>query len=520
MNVSPNSIANPVLSTAPTGERFALPNDHEAEAARLRAFVEGPGETVVVQGIGFVGSAMLAALARAKDEAGEPLYRVVGIDLATSAHYWKIGRLLAGLPPVESSDTRLAGAIAAGVARGNLTATAESLAYELADVVVVDVNLDVAKDSVDLNRSEVVFTAFRAALGAMAERIRENTLVVIETTVPPGTTERVVTPLLREAFTRRGLDPATLRIAHAPERVMPGPRYLESIAEFPRVFAGIDAASAERARLFLESYIDTKRYPLTELASPTASETAKVLENAYRAANIAFVQEWTELAHRAGIDLFEVIRAIHLRPTHANLRWPGVGVGGYCLTKDALLANWANREFFGSDKGMPQSLSAIAINDRMPEFTCRLIEEKVPDLDRRTALLLGVSYLNDVADTRHSPTETVYDFCRERFAEVLLHDPHVAHWPERAIPVARDFEELPPGSADAVDTLVFLVGHRAFRETGPEQWLRRFPSVTWVFDANNVLDDDARLAYEKAGVRVFGTGKGAWGAALSTSPTP
>ncbi len=506
----------PARSLAPTGESYDLPTDVSSEERRLRDFGNAEAATVVVQGIGFVGSAMLAALARVRDDSGRPLYNVIGIDLADARNYWKIGRLNEGKPPVESSDERLAEAIATGVAEENLTGTFHPVAYELADVVVVDINLDVQKDYAELDRSEVDLTIFRKALGDVAARIREDALVVIETTVPPGTTERVVAPIFREAFAERGLDSDRLHLAHAPERVMPGPRYLESIAEFHRVYAGINEASAERARQFLESFIDTERFPLTRLQSPTASETAKVLENAYRAANIAFIQEWTELAHRAGIDLFEVIEAIHKRPTHANLRWPGLGVGGYCLTKDALLANWANRTFFGAETGMPQCLSAIAINDRMPEFTCRLIEEKIGGLEKRTALLLGVSYLNDVADTRYSPTETVYDFCRERFASVHLHDPHVAYWPEREIEVTRDLDLLP---LDEVDTLLFLVGHRRIRSITPDEWLRRCPNANVVVDANNVITNEQRLAFEGAGLRVIGTGKGDWGRDDSKEPS-
>lgn len=508
MNQTVEVTARALFSRAPTGDQYRVPEAEGAEADRLRAFHDPGRSTVVVQGIGFVGSAMLAALARVEDEAGAPLYNVIGVDLADERNFWKIGRLNAGKPPVESTDVDLNEAISAGVANGNLTGTYHPVAYELADVVVVDVNLDVGKDMADLDRSEVAFSGFRRAIAEAAARIREDSLVILETTVPPGTTERVVFPIFEEHFARRGLDVSKLAIAHAPERVMPGPSYLESVTAFHRVFAGINSASAERARAFLESYIDTDRFPLTCLHSTTSSETAKVLENAYRAANIAFVQEWTELAHRAEIDLFEIISAIQLRPTHANLRWPGVGVGGYCLTKDALLANWSNRHFYGAETSMPQSLSSIAINDRMPEFTCGLIERHIPELEQRTILLLGVSYLNDVADTRHSPSETIYDFCIERGANVHLFDPQVAFWPERNVRVSRQLDELP---LEVIDTLVFLVAHRALRSMSAEQWLEICPQTRHVVDANNVITDGHRRVFEKSGILVCGTGKGNWG---------
>ncbi len=494
-------------SRSPSGESFPISDEGEQEAARLRAFADRSRETVAVQGIGFVGSAMVAALARACDEGGRPLYNVVGVDCADPANYWKIAKIRRGEPPVDSGDHSLADAIRQGHERGNLTATSNATAYALADVVVIDINLDVRKDARDLGSSSVNLPAWIAALTTVAESVREDALIVVETTVPPGTTAKVVAPLFREALARRGLDPARIAIAHAPERVMPGARYLESITRFHRVFAGIDPDSARRARTFLESYIDTERFPLTELHSTTASETAKVLENAYRATNIAFIQEWTEFAHLAGVDLFQVIDAIRMRPTHSNLRQPGLGVGGYCLTKDSLLANWSQREFFGGPGEMPQSVAAVSINDRMPEFTCRLISHSVAERHRRTALILGVSYLNDVADTRFSPSEFVYDFCQREFGDVKVFDPYIRYWPEKGLPLP---DSLPSIDLSPVDTLLFLVGHQDFAQRDAEEWLLLCPRAEFVIDANRVLSDKQRRDFTEAGLEVIGTGRGHW----------
>ena len=121
---------------------------------------------------------------------------------------------------------------------------------------------------------------------------------------------------------------------------MPGAQYLASITDFHRVFAAGTDVARKSVRQFLESFINTGDFPLFELETPTASELAKVLENTFRAVNIALIQEWSELAQAAQVDLFKVIDAIRVRPTHRNIMMPGFGVGGYCLTKDALLADW------------------------------------------------------------------------------------------------------------------------------------------------------------------------------------
>ena len=120
--------------------------------------------------------------------------------------------------------------------------------------------------------------------------------LLIETTVPPGTCEEIIAPFLRQELEKREMDLDDIFLAHSYERVMPGENYLASIREYWRVFSGLNKQSALECRKFLETIIDTVNYPLTELKSMTASETAKVMENTYRAVNIAFIDEWTKFA--------------------------------------------------------------------------------------------------------------------------------------------------------------------------------------------------------------------------------
>ena len=149
---------------------------------------------------------------------------------------------------------------------------------------------------------------------------------------------------------------------------MPGPNYINSIKNFYRVYSGIDDESADAVQAFLETIISTNEYPLTRLKTTESTEMAKVLENSYRAMNISFAIEWSRFAELSGVDLYEVVDAIRLRPTHANLMYPGIGVGGYCLTKDPLLASWASKEFFGLPDGLEVSVQAVERNDKMPKY--------------------------------------------------------------------------------------------------------------------------------------------------------
>ena len=307
-----------------------------------------------------------------------------------------------------------------------------------------------------LEKFEIDTKPFEKAIVSILERCKPDALIVIETTVPPGTCEKIIKPLIKKEFARRGISTKELKLAHSYERVMPGPNYIDSIENNYRVFAGSDEKSAIAAENFLSSIINTNDYPITRLASTTASELSKVLENSYRAANIAFIQEWTELADLAGVNLYEVLAAIKMRPTHNNIMRPGLGVGGYCLTKDPLLASWAAHKLFGC---MPlhQSEKAVSINDQMPLYTFSILDKFFNNkLTGRKVAIAGVSYLNDVGDTRNSPTALLYDTLVSVGANVELCDPYIPFWTEKNLPVRQDLADL------TCDAVIVAVAHKEF----------------------------------------------------------
>ena len=456
--------------------------------------------TVVVQGLGFVGAAMAVAVAMAADADGSPLFEVAGLDLPTVEGRRRADELGRGNFPFRTTDASLAKAARDCVDRGNLTAAVNSAAISRAGVVIVDIHFDVEEKN---GRARVDFASFRRALRTIGDLAAPGTLVLVETTVPPGTCAKVAAPVLAEALRARSLPSDALLLAHSYERVMPGADYLASIRNFWRVYAGHTPEAARACRDFLEKIINTSAYPLTELETTTASEFAKVLENSYRAANIAFVEEWARLAERIGVDMFSVIEAIRVRPTHANLRRPGFGVGGYCLTKDPLLGAVAARQLYGyDDLAFPFSEQAIVINRRMPHETVRLVRSALGgSLAGRRLLLLGVAYREDVGDTRYSPSEIFLKAAEGEGAVVVAHDPLVESWEETGHPVARD---LP--SPNGFDALIFAVPHSEYRKLDVRDWLADKRPL--VFDANDVLGREQRGALRAAGVRVGVIGSG------------
>lgn len=502
-------------ATAPDGSQHRLPTETEVEGslAELRARAEvwrkNGASVVVVQGLGFVGSAMAAVAAAARTPDGLPRHFVIGVDLPTEAAYWKVARLKAALPPFPSPDPELPALIHEAVLETrNLTATAAEAAYGFADVVVVDVPLDV-EDRACFEPASLRLdpSGFEAAIQAIGRHLRPEALVLVETTVPVGTLERCVRPLLGQAFAQRGLT-GEPRVAHAYERVMPGPRYVDSIRRFWRSFSALDEPSGQQARRFLEGITDTARFPLWELSDPSASELAKLLENSYRAANIAFIHEWTLMAEELGINLFEVVESIRVRQgTHDNLRYPGFGVGGYCLTKDSLLAQWSLTHRYGSGHRLGMTLEALRINFEMPLHTLDLLRRLLGSLQGRCVALLGVSYLAEVPDTRNTPAEQLVDALGSEGAELRLHDPVTRSWAER--PQHSIEEDLSAVLAEA-EAVVLAVPHRAYLALGVDQWRRALRPGAVLVDAQNLLDDDTAMALHQQGHRLLGVGKGHW----------
>lgn len=498
-----------MISNSPFGERYYF--DAAADSAdSIREFIKknGSRKVVVIQGLGFVGSAMLTAVAGAKSRTGQPLYAVIGIDLPTPSSYWKVGSINGGRLPVKSSDKHMLNVFNESFRRGNITATSDNYAYKAADIIVVDVNLDVKKYGLGTAKNiKVRMDSFISAVSQAAKNMRPSSLVVIESTLPPGTCEKILVPLFKKEFKKRGYKDTEPNLVYSYERVMPGKNYLKSITCYYRVFSGINENSSRKARRFFESFIDTKSYSLTELSSLTAAEMGKVLENSYRAANIALIQEWTELAESAGVNLFEVIGAIRRRETHKNIMAPGFGVGGYCLTKDPLLANWSRHILFSRPDHMDMSIEAVNINDKMPLHSFDLLKRRLKSVKNKTVLLMGISYLKDVADTRFSPAGLFYKRCDMEGARMILHDPLVDYWPELDLRIQTDLNTTKAGTVDAI---ILAIGHDEYINIQPRQYARLLKPKGLILDCSNVIDDKKAGILRKLNYKVIGVGKGHW----------
>jgi UDP-N-acetyl-D-glucosamine dehydrogenase len=528
------------FSISPSGEKFPLPKpeDYKAEFESLKKRIAKERaknrEIVVVMGVGFVGAVMAAIVADTVDKKGKSSKFVIGMQRPSVRSYWKIPLLNRGISPVKAEDPEVAPMIARCVnEKKTLIATYTYDVLKLADIVVVDVQCDYLKEDLgNVRTGQTDMAALEASLHEIAGHITADALVLIETTVAPGTTEQVAYPIMKKVFKKRGIKTDPL-LAHSYERVMPGRNYVASIRDFWRVCSGINEKAKKRVVKFLNEVLNTEKFPLTVMDRPIESETAKIVENSYRATILAFLDEWSLYAERNGVDLIKVIKAIKVRPTHSNIIFPGPGIGGYCLPKDGGLGLWAYKHILGfEDDIFKITPMAIDINDTRGLHVGQLTRDALRNMGQPIAgaeiLVLGAAYREDVGDTRYSGSEIVIRKLAEMGAEIKVHDPYVEHWwefeqqdtfPGVGQSKARFFrnqeklkeihvEQNMNKALKDSDAVIFAVPHKAYLDLDPDKLVKTIGKPSAIIDCFGILTDDKIRRYFQLGCEVKGLGRG------------
>lgn len=528
-------------SVSPDGEKFKLPDEeaynqeYERLVERAKAARKNGKEIVVVMGLGFVGAVMAGVVADSVDKkTGRSNKFVIGMQRPSTRSFWKIPLFNRGVSPVNAEDPEVAPLIARCVnEKKTLIATFTYDALKLADVLVVDVQCDFLKQELgNLRSGHADISALEESFKIIGGKINPQCLVLIETTVPPGTTEYIAHPLIRKAFNKRGVKEEPL-LAHSFERVMPGRDYVRSVRDFWRVCSGINEESRERVTKFLSEVLNVDQYPLTVLDRPLESETCKIVENSYRATILSFLDEWSLFSETNGVDLMKVISAIKVRPTHNNIIFPGPGIGGYCLPKDGGLGMWAYKHLLGFENDIFKITSeAININDTRALRAAQLVRDALRNMGYIVAssevTILGVSYREDVGDTRYSGSEIIVRKLTEMGAEVKAHDPYVQHWwelenqdtyPLDGASWSRFFRNqehlsefrMTPDLADALrgaDAVVFAVRHQEYLNLVPDKVVEMIGKPAAIVDCFGILDDAGIERYFELGCEVKGLGRG------------
>ena len=273
-------------------------------------------------------------------------------------------------------------------------------------------------------------TSLTTAISTVGKNIKAGTLVIVESTIEPGTCRNILLPiLLKESGLKRG----DFELAYSPERIDPTNKEW-GIINTPKLVAGSTETSTKKAAEFYGKFIDS----ITICSSLEIAETAKLLENSFRLVNISFINELAIFCQKIGIDVSEVISAAATKPYGFMPFYPSVGVGGHCIPVDPIyLANAAKKV------GVPSKLIALAdqVNQEMPGYFVGRAEEKLGGLQSKKVLVVGVSYKPNVADVRETPVEALITGLKLKGAQVSWHDDLVKSWNgESSVMLSGDFD--------------------------------------------------------------------------------
>jgi UDP-N-acetyl-D-glucosamine dehydrogenase len=327
------------------------------------------------------------------------------------------------------------------------TSEAHRLATADAAIICVPTPLTPARDP-DLS-------AVIAAAESIAQRLRPGQLIVLESTTYPGTTRTVVQPILEASRLRCGRD---FFLAYSPEREDPGNRQY-STAAIPRVVGGVDAVSG---RLAVELFAAAVRQ-VVAVSSAEVAEACKILENTYRAVNIALVNELKMLYDRMDIDIWEVIEAARTKPFGFQVFAPGPGLGGHCIPIDPFYLTWVGLKF-----GVPARLVELAgeINTAMPAFVLGKLTDALNDRGKAVRgsriCVLGVAYKRDVDDCRESPGVELLHLLRQKGAAISYNDPHVPRLHESRHGLHLRSQSLSEAFLNEQDCVLIAADHSAY----------------------------------------------------------
>ncbi|MDC2969024.1 nucleotide sugar dehydrogenase [Candidatus Pelagibacter sp.] len=348
--------------------------------------------------------------------------------------------------------------------------------FSTADIIILSINFDV-----DLKNKKINFNNLKKIIKDIAKRINPKCHILVESTLPPGTTEMVIYPEIKKIFKKRKIPESKIRLSYSFERVTPGKNYLNSIKNMHRVLGSIDKTSEKEMSKFLRSILNKKTAKICILNNTTEAEACKILENTYRAVNIAFIEEWRNYSSLLGLNINKILEYIRLRPTHNNIMKPGISVGGYCLTKDPLFAEISLKKIFKKKIKFPLSDKAVKINAQMTKNVLSDINKfyKLSSFKNKNVAIFGAAYRQGVGDTRYSPSSFVYDYFKRLGAKITVIDPYLDFWKEKNVIVNKKYQPK-------INThlAIFLAPHRQFNSMQ-----MKFNYNCLVIDANNVFSE-------------------------------
>lgn len=388
--------------------------------------------TVGVVGLGYVG----LPLAVEKAKAG---FKTIGFDVQKA----KVDMVNEGhnyIGDVVDSDLKKI------VEEGMLTATTDFSFVRDVDFIAICVPTPLDK------HQQPDISYVRSSAEAIAKHLKKGTMVVLESTTYPGTTEELLKPILESSGLKCGED---FYLGFSPERVDPGNKQFKT-KNTPKVVGAIGDDAREVIASMYRAVLEGDVY---EVSSPAVAEMEKILENTYRNINIGLANEMAILCNKMGIDYWEVVDAAKTKPYGFQAFYPGPGLGGHCIPLDPYYLSWKAREY-GFHTSMIES--SMMVNDRMPEYCVEramaILNRHKKALNGSKVLVLGVAYKNDIDDYRESPAIRVIDELKKAGADVDFYDPWIAEYKDKG-EIHRGIEGIDEKIIAAYDIVVITAAH-------------------------------------------------------------
>lgn len=409
---------------------------------------------LAVIGLGYVGLPVACEFARAG-------FDVLGVELRQE----RVDQINLGHSPIEGNEPGLAELLAQVVANGNFSTTTEYTKLQDRDIILIDVETPVDENNTPR------YAALRAVLRSLGPVLQPGALVIVESTLAPGTMDGVVDPELSGSsgqMVNKGF-----YLGHCPERVMPG-KLLANLRSLSRVVGGMTPETTQAMLLLYRHVVQADLDP----ADCVTAELVKTTENAYRDVQIAFANEVALICEAVGASVWKVRELVNKSP-YRQMHLPGAGVGGHCIPKDPWLLAYSAQA-----KDVPLRLipAARMVNAAMPDHMVSLLQQGLLEagcsLTGARILVLGYAYLEDSDDTRNSPSQALVDRLSEMGAEAVIHDPYVPGY---------DGDLL--AAAQGCQAAIVMVRHRMYVELDLEA-LRAALQTPLLIDGRNVFDPE------------------------------
>jgi UDP-N-acetyl-D-mannosaminuronic acid dehydrogenase len=425
--------------------------------------------------MGYVGIPVAALFADV------PGFKVTGLQRRSPRSSWKIDALNNGESPIGGDEPGLAELVKKVVEQGSFKATDDVSAYREADAILIAVQTPVDESH------QPQYESLKQVLHDIGSNLNPGTLVCLESTIAPGTTNYIAKPILeKESGLKAGED---FNLVFSYERVMVG-RLLHNLTMYDRIVGGVTPDCTKKGIELYSHIVKAKLHPTDALTA----EVAKVTENAYRDVNIAFANEIAIICESLGVNVHNIRRFVNNLPNdpstpnanpYRNMHTPGAGVGGHCLPKDSWLLKYGH-DTYGKLKYQPTIITeSRKLNDYMPQHMKTLLQDALKehqlDIKQVKATILGFAFLENSDDPRNTPAHPLYVLLKDECRQVVIHDPHIKQYED--LPLTDNLQKALTDS----DCILIVTRHKEYTRLTLDK-LKHYMKTPLIIDGRNVID--------------------------------